>query len=201
MGENVSKKSKAIEWDGEFEEAFRKLKEVCISIPIRAYGNFSKLFKLHTNACTLGLGSILYQNQDGIDWVIGYASRAHSKAEHKYPAHKLKLWVLKWIITEQFHKYLYGNTFVIYMENKPLTHKLTSAKLDAIDHCWLASLADWNFILSYWSGKMSLDVDVLLHIPREKHNQHIKADTIHALISHAALDTTIRGLPLQYTGH
>ena len=38
----------------------------------------------------LGLEAILYQNQDGIDRVIGYVSRALSKTEHKFPAHKLK---------------------------------------------------------------------------------------------------------------
>ena len=47
--------------------------------------------------------------------VIGYVSRALSKTEHKYPAHKLEFLSLKWAITEQFNKYLYGNTFV-YMQ-------------------------------------------------------------------------------------
>ena len=32
LGENALK-NKAIVWDGECEEAFRKLKEICISIP------------------------------------------------------------------------------------------------------------------------------------------------------------------------
>ena len=41
---------------------------------------------------------------------------------------------LKWAVTEQFHKYLYGNTFDVYTDNNPLTYVLTTAKLDAMGH-------------------------------------------------------------------
>ena len=82
----------------------------------------------------LRLGAILYQNQDGIDMVIGYVSRAISKTEDKYLAHKLKCLALKWALTEQFYEYLYGNTFIVYMDNNLLTDILTSVKLDATGH-------------------------------------------------------------------
>ena len=70
LRENAAKKSKAIMWDGEHEEAFWRLKEILTSTLILAYTDFSKPFKLHTDACTLGLGAILYQNQEGIGCVI-----------------------------------------------------------------------------------------------------------------------------------
>ena len=79
--------------------------------------------------CTLELGVTLYQNQDGVDWVIGYASRAHNKTKYKYLAY-----TLKWVITEQFHDYLCGSTFVVYTDNNPLTYVLTSVELDATGH-------------------------------------------------------------------
>ena len=104
--ENALKKNKFIEWNDECEDAFKELKEICTSPPILAYVDFSKPFKLHTNACTLGLGAILYQNQDGVDCVIGYASRSINKTEHKYLAHKLEFLAFKWAITEQFYEYL-----------------------------------------------------------------------------------------------
>ena len=69
-----------------------------------------------------------------IDRVISYASRALSKTEHKYLAHKVECLALKWLIMDQFQGYLYGNTFVIYMQNNLLTHVLPSMKLDATGH-------------------------------------------------------------------
>ena len=65
-GDNALKKNKVIEWNDDCEEAFGKLKDICKSTHILAYADFSKPFKLHTNASTLGLGAILYQNQDGL---------------------------------------------------------------------------------------------------------------------------------------
>ena len=59
---------------------------------------------------TIGLGVILYQEQDGKDRVITYASRALSKSKSHYPAHNLRSLVLKWAVTESFQEYLYGNT-------------------------------------------------------------------------------------------
>ena len=109
------------------------------------------------------LGAILYQNQDGVAHIIGYASRSLSKTEHKYLPHKLEFLALKWAIMEQFHEYLYGNNFVIYTGDN-LAYILTSAKLDAMGDCWVASLANYNFAWSYQSGKMNVDADALSHI-------------------------------------
>ena len=125
----------------------------CVSISILANTNFSKPFKLHTDAWTLGLGAILYQNQDAADWVIGYASRTLSKAEHNYLAHQLEFLALKWMIMEQFHEYLYGITFVLYTDNNPLTCILTSVKLDATGHHLVASLENYNFAWAIGHGR------------------------------------------------
>ena len=179
------------EWNDESEEAFRKLKEICTTIPILAYADFSKAFKLHTDACTMGLRAILCQIQDGVDHVIGYASRSLSKTEHKYPAHKQEFLALKSTVIVQFHEYLYGNYFVVYTDNNPLTYPLTSAKLDATGHHWVAGFANYNFALNHHSGKINVDVDALSFIPKGEYDWYIQADSAHALISLAVQGTTL----------
>ena len=125
------------------------------------------------------MGAILYQNQDGVDCIIDYASRSLSKTKHKYLAHKLEFLALKWAIMEQFYEYLHGNNFVVYTDNNPFTYILTSAKLDATGHHWVASLANYNFALSYRSGKMNVDADALSHNPRGKCDQPIETNFFH----------------------
>ena len=83
------------------------------------------------------------------------------KAERNYPAHKLEFLCLKWAVTDKFHDYLYGNTFSVYTDNNPLTYVLTSAKLDATGHRWLAALGSYDFKLIYRSGKSNADADGL----------------------------------------
>ena len=191
LEENVTKKNKTIVWDDECEETFRKLKEICISTTILPYADFSKLFKFHTDACNLGLGAILYQNQDGVDYIIGYVNRSLSKTAHRYLAHKLEFLALIWAIMEQFHEYLYGNNCVVYTDSNLLTYMLTTEKLDATGHCGVASLVNYNCALSYQLGNINVDADALSHIPRGKQDQCIEAASVHDLISQMAYGTTL----------
>ena len=52
----------------------------------------------------------------------------------------------------------------MHTNNNPLTYVLTTAKLDAASHCWVASLANYNFRLHYQSGKTNIDADALSRV-------------------------------------
>ena len=118
-GENASRKWNPTKWDLECHHAFDNLKELCTTTQILAYADFAKPFKLHTDASVLGLGTVLYQVHDGVKKVISCASRSLTQSETKYPVQKLEFLCLKWVLTEQFHEYLYGNTFGVYTNNNP----------------------------------------------------------------------------------
>ena len=161
----MGKKKAAIKWDSRCQQAFDDLKTLCTTAPILAYADFSKPFKLHTDVCGTGLGAFLYQTwEDGTKAVIAYASRSLNKAESHYPAHKLEFLTLKWAVVKKFHEYLYGLTFHVYTDNNPLTYILTTAKLDAASHCWVTSLANYNFRLHYQAGKTNIDADALSRV-------------------------------------
>ena len=61
--------------------------------------------------------------------------------------------------------YLYGGTFEVHSDNNPLTYVLTIAKLDATGQRWVASLANYNFTITYHSGKHNVDADTLSRLP------------------------------------
>lgn len=55
---------------------------------------------------------------------------------------------MKWAICERFRDYLYYTpSFVVYTDNSPLTYVLTTPKLNATTHRWVAELADFNFTI------------------------------------------------------
>ena len=109
-----------MEWDEDCEIAFLLLKRLCTEVPILAYANYTKPFKTHTDVLEEGLGAILYQTQDDrTDKVIAYGSHSLKKSEWKYHSSKLKFLALKWTITDQFHKYLYGGMFEVHTDNNP----------------------------------------------------------------------------------
>ena len=163
------KKRKVAPWIWEESQriAFQTLKEKLSSPPVLAYADFSKPFILHTDASLEGLGAVLYQEQDGVERVIAYASRGLRGGERNYPAHKLEFLCLKWAVTDKFHDYLYGNTFNVVTDNNPLTYVLTTAKLDATGHRWLAALGTYDFSLTYRCGKANGDADGLSRRPQQ----------------------------------
>ena len=140
-GDNSKKKKKEVQWNPECQAAFEALKEHCCTTPVLAYANYKKPFRLHTDASDLGLGAVLYQqDENGKNRVIAYASRTLNQAEKNYPAHKLEFLALKWAVMSRFHEYLYGGEFAVYTDNNPLTYVLTSAKLDATGQRWICSI-------------------------------------------------------------
>ena len=90
---------------------------------------------------------------------VSYASRSLSRPEANYSAHRLEFLSLKWTISEKYHEYLYGNTFTVLTDNNPLTYVLTTAKLDATGHRWLATLAAYDFNIIYRPGSRNTEAD------------------------------------------
>ena len=138
------------------------MKQLYSQTPILAYANYKKSFKLHTDASEKGLGAVLYQKQDnGTDHMIVYASHILSKSERNYDTHELQFLALKWSVTDRFHEYLHGRHVMVYTDNNPLIYILTTAKLDATGQRWVASLANYNFKIFYWSSKLYVEADAL----------------------------------------
>ena len=107
---------------------------------------------------------MLYLNQDDQRSIIAYASRSLSPSERNYPAHKLEFLALKWAITDKFHEYMYGAEFQVFTDNNPLTNILTTAKLDATGHRWVAALSNYTFSISYKPGRNNKDPDAFSRI-------------------------------------
>ena len=167
-------------WGPEQQEAFETLQKLCTESPILAYADFKAPFVLHTDASGDGLGAVLYQVQDGQKRVIAYASRSLSKSERNYPVHKLEFLALKWAITDKFHEYLYGSEFQVFTDSNLLTYVLTTAKLDATGHRWVAALSNYTFSITYKPGKGHVDADALSCI-RWPEAIDIDTQTVHAV--------------------
>ena len=181
----MHQKCSPIKWDLDCQTAFDQLKKLCTTTPIWAYTDFAKPFKLQTNASVLGLGAVLYQIHEDLEKVISYARRSLTQSETKFPVHILEFLCLKWGITEEFHEYLYGNTFDVYIDNNPLTYVLMTAKLDAMEYRWAANLANYHFNLHYHSGRSNGEADALSRINWSKDDQTLPAKSIQAIVTSA----------------
>ena len=141
LNTNQLPSSHKVEWKEIHKKVLEILLDKLVSPPIMAYPDFSKPFFLHTDASQEGLGAILYQQQQDKLRVIACAVRTLNQAERNYYMHleKPELLTLKWAVVEQFHDYLYYcPEFTVYTDNDPLTYVMSSAKLNATGHRWVA---------------------------------------------------------------
>ena len=181
--DNKDKKSEHVDLSPEALEALDCLKAACLQAPILTFPDFNRPFLLETDASGKGLGAVLSQKQvDGWYHPITYASHVMNETEQRYHSNKQEFLTLKWVVTEQFHKYLslYGknrNEFVVRTDNNPLTYIFSSANLDAAGQCWVAHLASYNFSLEYQKGKDNTVADFLSqmheHLPEEEVQEYL----------------------------
>jgi hypothetical protein len=81
----------------------------------------SKETSILVNASAIGLSAILTQKdpQQNAYNIIAYASRALSLVEKRYSQTEKESLALVWGI-EHFHFYVFGATFILITDNKPL---------------------------------------------------------------------------------
>ena len=97
--------SRQLEWvslSKDALEAFEALKQACMTAPVLAFTDYTKLFLLVTDASKDRLGAVLSQKQtDGQYHPVTYSSRALMPHEKNYHSTKLEFLALKWAVTEQ----------------------------------------------------------------------------------------------------
>ena len=162
------KKQVQWQWSDKHEQCFNNLKGLLTTPPVLAYPDFSKPFELHTDASGNGIGAVLYQKQNERNHVIAYASRSLTQSERNYSAFKREFLALKWAICDKFSDYLVANKFTVYTDNNPLTHVLTSSKLEAVCQRWISALSDYDFDIVYRPGSKNVDADCMSRYPHEQ---------------------------------
>jgi hypothetical protein len=101
-------------------EAFGTLKSALCRRPALKPVNFSTEFIVTCDASTKnGLGAILSQKHEGVEYPCAYASRTLSTAEKNYAAFQLEQMAMLWAM-KHFRPYLCGKHFTVRTDHKPL---------------------------------------------------------------------------------
>ena len=99
-----------------------------------------------------GLGAILAPKQSDVDQfkVVAYASRALSDSETRYSQTEKEAFATVWGC-EKFHTYLYGTTFDLITDHKPLELMFNNpnSKPPARIEYWGLRLQEYSFDVKY----------------------------------------------------
>uniref|UniRef100_A0A3B1JBI6 Gypsy retrotransposon integrase-like protein 1 n=1 Tax=Astyanax mexicanus TaxID=7994 RepID=A0A3B1JBI6_ASTMX len=188
-GAAAFRKLRPDDWKQEHSESFAQLKSALLESVVLAHPDFSRPFILSTDASLDGLGAVLSQVPEGETKArpIAFASKALTRAQINYPAHRLEFLALKWSVCDKFSHWLKGNSFTVWTDNNPLTYILTKPKLDACEQRWVAKLAPYNFSIQYIPGSKNVVADALSRQPftRSCVSQRLVAEPYKALLEEA----------------
>ena len=160
------RKDQAWKWTPECQNAFETLKGEIASRPVSAYPDFSKPFRLYTDASNMGLGAILAQKQDGKEKIICCASRTLNNAESNYSTTKKECLAIVWGV-QIFRPSLIATHFEILTDHYALQWLRSMKSTSAILHRWAAALEDYRFTILHRPGKVQGHVDALSRLPTE----------------------------------
>jgi hypothetical protein len=132
-------------WAEPQQEVFECLKAALTERPVLAYPDFTKPFKLVTDASQTGLGAALTQDQGRGEQPVAYASKVNSHTVARYSITDLECAAVVWAV-KLFWPYLYGQHFELVTDHAALKWLMTSKDLTGRLHRWslqLQSMISW----------------------------------------------------------
>ena len=138
--------NKRWQWSKHCGTAFAKAKQLLSEAPILAHFDPKLPLCLAGDASAYGVGAVLsHRYPNGEERPIAYASRTLSSSEKNYA--QLEREALSLIFgVQKFHQFLYGRSFMLYTDHKPLTVIFNPKK--GIPPLSAARLQQWSIILS-----------------------------------------------------
>lgn len=115
----LMKQNQKFVWGQEQKKAFDQLKAHMLDPTTLGYFDVEDRTQLIADASPVGLGAVLIQMNERGPRIISYASKSLSDVEKRYAQTEKEALALVWA-TERFHFYLYGRTFELITDHKPL---------------------------------------------------------------------------------
>lgn len=156
----LTKKNVAFEWGTPQAEAFTTLRNALCKDPILTYPDFTKDFILTTDSSLYAAGAILSQKINGVEKVIGYASKQLNPAERRYSTTERELLAVLFGV-KYFNCYLYGRHFKIITDHKSLKWLLSLPKPNCKQTRWALTLAEYQFQVEHRPGSSISHADAL----------------------------------------
>ena len=167
---NLLKQNQKWKWTQECQKSFETAKERLSQAPVLAHYDATLPLRLAGDASAFGLGVVLsHRFPDGSERPVAYASRMLTPSERNYSQLEKEALSLVYGV-KKFHSYLYGRTFELLTDHKPLTTilgpktgipSIAAARLQR----WALLLACYQYQIKYKSTLSHANADCLSRLP------------------------------------
>lgn len=154
------KKGQSITWTEEAEGAFGMIKEALTTAPVLASPDFTKRFIIQCDASDYGVGAVLYQESEGIEHPIAYASKTLTKTQRNYSVTEKELWAVIFGI-EKFRGYVMGTEFTVVTDHASLKWLSNLSSPSGRLARWLMRISQFKFEVVHRKGALNVVADAL----------------------------------------
>ena len=152
-------------WTKQCDSSFQILKDILCTAPILAHPDFSKPYKLYTDASLFAVGGVLTQEFSEGERVIQYVSKQLSLGQQKWPTIEREAYAIVHSVNK-LRQYLLGSKFTVITDHKPLRSLFTAEMKNARIQRWAIMLSEYGCDIQYQSGKTNIPADMLSRIPK-----------------------------------
>lgn len=154
------------EWTSTQQSAFDELKRLLTSSPVLCLFDPAKRHEVHTDASTIGLAGVLFQEEEEGLKPVFYYSRHCTALERTSPSFELEVLAIV-EACERFRAYLIGRHFRIVTDCSAVaTTRLTRPLQPKIARWWM-KLLEYDFELIHRPGVQLAYVDAMSRAPVE----------------------------------
>jgi len=158
---SLTRKGQPFKWNAEHDASFRQLQHLLTTAPVLRRPDFSAPFELHTDASRVGIGSCLMQvNSEGNPCAVAYYSRKLRGSEIRYSVTDLEALAIIESV-RHFDAYLYGKSFTIITDHRPLTYIFTRRTKSPRMSRWSHELMEYSYRIVYRKGSIHHVPDLL----------------------------------------
>ncbi|KAL7305098.1 hypothetical protein TKK_0002506 [Trichogramma kaykai] len=164
-------KKKTLKWTKEAQIAFEDVKKKFTGPLKLSRPSAGKRFILQTDASSLGMGAVLFQEKESQERsIIAYASAKFSEVERRYHCNEQECLAIIWAI-KRFRHYLEDAPFTLRTDSKTLTwlHRFKETRDKLLR--WSLLLQEFQFKIEHCPGKLNELPDLLSRNPIGSHTE------------------------------
>lgn len=168
---NLLKNGVKFNWDTNCQKAFDESRNCLLETQFLEFYDPKKPIAVVSDASGYGLGGVIAHIVDGVEKPICFTSFSLNQAQRKYPILHLEALALVCTI-KKFHKYLYGQSFMVYTDHKPLVgifgkkgqHSIYVTRLQR----YILELSIYDFNIQYRPSAKMGNADFCSRFPLEQ---------------------------------
>ena len=160
---NLLRKNVKFEWNEECSQSFERIKAMLGCSPVLAAPDFSKPFKLATDASDVGVGAVLLQEDgEGMDHPVSYFSKKLARHQLNYSTIEKEALALI-LALQNFQVYVDSATrpTIVYTDHNPLVFIQRMKNQNQRLARWSLALQEFDVEIRHIKGTDNLVADAL----------------------------------------